>query len=65
MIKVKRPRQVQDVINQAIEVLGQPSCPEAEVREMHTQLLAVLGETDPFWARWLAYTDDARGLKLL
>ncbi|MEZ4408208.1 MAG: ATP-binding protein [Polyangiales bacterium] len=44
----------EQALERAKAALRQPGLSAEEVREIHRELHAVLGDTDPFWARWEA-----------
>ncbi len=44
----------EQALERAKAALRQPGLAPEEVREIHHELHAVLGDTDPFWARWEA-----------
>jgi len=50
-----RSREAEDALNKAVKVLDRPELSDGEERSIHRELHNALGDTDPFWARWLAY----------
>lgn len=57
-----RSREAEAALEKAVKVLDQPDLSDAEAREIHCELHDALGDTDPFWARWLAYA-KAKGIE--
>lgn len=49
-----RSVEAERAILQAMAAMRQPDLPIEEVKRIHHELRAVLKDTDPFWARWLA-----------
>ena len=50
-----RSREAEDALEKAVKVLDKPDLSDVEARKIHRELHEALGETDPFWARWLSY----------
>ena len=57
-----RSREAEVALKRAVKVLDQPELSDAEARAIHRQLHDALGDTDPFWARWLSYA-NAKGIE--
>lgn len=43
-------------------MLDKPELSDDEARQVHRALREALGDTDPFWARWLTYA-RTRGIE--
>lgn len=56
-----RSREAEAALKQAVELLDRPELSDDEARVVHRELHRSLGDTDPFWARWLSYA-RARGI---
>jgi hypothetical protein len=57
-----RSREAEAALVKAIRVLDRPDLSDAEARAIHHDLHVALRDTDPFWARWLAYA-QAKGIE--
>ncbi|MCK6536700.1 MAG: AAA family ATPase [Polyangiaceae bacterium] len=58
-----RSREAEEALKKAVKVLDKPELTDEEARKVHRDLHAALGDTDPFWARWLSYA-RAKGIEL-
>lgn len=56
-----RSREAEAALEKAVKVLDKPDLSDAEARAIHRELHDALGDTDPFWARWMSYA-RARGI---
>ncbi len=57
-----RSREAEAALEKAVKVLDKPDLSDAEARAIHRELRDALGDTDPFWARWLSYA-KAKGIE--
>jgi hypothetical protein len=57
-----RSREAEEALEKAVKVLDKPDLSDEETRTIHRKLHESLGETDPFWARWLSYA-QAKGIE--
>jgi hypothetical protein len=57
-----RSREAEAALEKAVKVLDKPDLSDAEARAIHRELHDALGDTDPFWARWLSYA-KAKGIE--
>lgn len=57
-----RSREAEEALERAVKVLDKPDLSDVEARKIHRDLHEALGDTDPFWARWLSYA-RAKGIE--
>lgn len=62
-LESSRSLDAERALKRALAALGSPGTSDAEAAEIHAALHAALGETDPFWARWLDYA-ESKGIGL-
>lgn len=56
-LRSARSKPAEDALQAAITALRRHDVSDAEVRAIHARLSAVLGETEPFWARWIPFAE--------
>ncbi len=57
-----RSLEAEEALKKAVKVLDKPDLTDEDARKVHRNLQAALGDTDPFWARWLSYA-RAKGIE--
>lgn len=55
-------KEAEKSIAKALKLLDKPDLPDGEARNIHRELHEALGDTDPFWPRWLTYA-QAKGIE--